>query len=113
MTRKQGTRPDGGPAPNDHASSDLLGFPPGGSVRRDEREMLVHLHGWRAEVALIRRTAAWLRDDPGRARRAGVACEEDAVALAVLLDLLVPQVPHLDPGVRRTVVEACEELRPE
>ncbi len=63
----------------------------------------------RADVALIRRTAAWLRDDPGRARRAGVGCEEDVLALAVLLDVLATQVPHLDTAARRAVVAACHQ----
>ena len=61
----------------------------------------------RADAAAVRRTAAWLRDDPARARRAGVACDEDVTALAVLLDLLATELPHLDADVRREVVEVC------
>jgi len=60
-----------------------------------------------ADAAAVRRTAAWLRDDPARARRAGVACDEDVTALAVLLDLLATELPHLDADVRREVVEVC------
>jgi hypothetical protein len=67
----------------------------------------LYVHDWHADVALIRRTAAWLRGDPGCARRAGVACEEDVEALVALLDLLAAQVPHLEPTMRRKIVEAC------
>jgi hypothetical protein len=63
----------------------------------------------RADVALLHRTAAWLRADPARARRAGVACDEDVAALAVLLDQLAPQVTQVDPVLRREVVEACRQ----
>jgi hypothetical protein len=63
----------------------------------------------RADVVLIRRTASWLRNDPGRARRAGVACEEDVLALAVVLDMLATQAPHLDATVREEIVEACRQ----
>ena len=68
---------------------------------------MVHVHEWHTDVALIRRTAAWLRGDPACAHRVGVSCEEDVDALAALLDLLAAQVPHLDPRVRREVVDAC------
>ena len=85
---------------------DTLGFPPSGPARRHEGKTVPRDH---ADVAVIRRTAAWLRDDPGRARRAGVACDEDVLALAVLLDLLATEVPHLDAAVRREVVEACRQ----
>jgi hypothetical protein len=67
------------------------------------------VHERRAEVELLRRTAAWLRTDPGRARAAGVACDEDVRALVVLLELLADQVPYLDGAVRREVVQACRE----
>lgn len=63
----------------------------------------------RADLALLRRTAGWLRGDPARARRAGLACDEDVEALAVLLDLLAPQIAQLDPVVRREVVKACRQ----
>jgi len=92
---------------------DALGFPPGGPACRHEGKTVPRAREWRAvdraDVAVIRRTAAWLRDDPGRARRAGVACDEDVLALAVLLDLLATEVPHLDAAVRREVVEACRQ----
>ena len=65
----------------------------------------------RADAATVRRTATWLRDDPARARRVGMACDEDVTALAVLLDLLATQLPHLDAAVRREVVEACRAAR--
>ena len=88
---------------------DALGFPPGGPARRHEGKTVLHELRItdRADVATVRRTAAWLRDDPARARRAGMACDEDVTALAVLLDLLATQLPHLDAAVRREVVEVC------
>ena len=42
-----------------------------------------------------------LRDDPDGARRAGLTCTEDALALAALLDLLAVELPHLDAAMRR------------
>lgn len=86
-----------------------LGFPPGGPAHRHEGETVVHVHDWHADIALIRRTAARLRADPECARRAGVARDEDVDALVALLDLLAAQVPHLNPAVRREVVEACRQ----
>ena len=68
---------------------------------------MLYVQDWRADVALIRRTAAMLRADPGCARRAGAVCDEDVTALVAFLDLLAMQVPHLDPAVHREVVEAC------
>jgi hypothetical protein len=88
---------------------DALGFPPGGPARRHEGKIVLTVHECRAEVALVRRTAAWLRADPGRARAAGVACDEDVDALVALLDLLAEEIPYLDPAVRREVVEACRQ----
>lgn len=61
----------------------------------------------RAHADLLRRTAARLRDDPDSARRAGLTCTEDVVALAALLDLLAVELPHLDAATRRMVVESC------
>jgi hypothetical protein len=87
---------------------DALGFPPSGPACRHEGKIVPRVRECRADVALIRRTAAWLRDDPGRACRAGVAWDEDVLALAVLLDVLATEVPHLD-AVRREVVEACRQ----
>ena len=88
---------------------DALGFPPGGPARRHEGKTVLHELRItdRADAATVRRTATWLRDDPARARRAGMACDEDVTALAVLLDLLATQLPHLDAAVRREVVEVC------
>ena len=88
---------------------DMLGFPPGGPARRYEGKTVLTVHGCRADVALLHRTAAWLRADPARARAAGVACDEDVDALVPLLDLLAAEVPYLDAAVRREVVEACRE----
>jgi hypothetical protein len=88
---------------------DVLGFPPGGPARRHEGEIVSIGHECRADVALLRRTAAWLLADPARARDAGVACDEDVVALAVLLELLADEAPYLDAAVRRELVEACRE----
>jgi len=92
---------------------DALGFPPGGPARRHEGKTVLHELRItdRADAATVRRTATWLRDDPARARRAGMACDEDVTALAVLLDLLATQLPHLDAAVRREVVEACRAAR--
>ena len=61
----------------------------------------------RADAELIRRTAAWLRDDPERARHAGLSCDEDAHALAALLDVLATEIAHLDSGVRWQALESC------
>jgi hypothetical protein len=88
---------------------DVLGFPPGGPARRHEGKTVPIVHECRADAALVRRTAAWLRADPARARDAGVTCDEDVAALVVLLDLLADQVPYLDAAVRREVVEACRQ----
>jgi hypothetical protein len=56
---------------------------------------------------LIRRAATWLRDDPDRARHAGLAGDEDVYALAVLLDVLAAELPNLDSAVRWQTVESC------
>jgi hypothetical protein len=61
----------------------------------------------RSDADLVRRAAAWLRADPARARTAGLARDEDTVALAALLDVLAAEMPHLDPAVRRDVVASC------
>ena len=86
---------------------DVLGFLPGGPARRHEGKTVSTVHECRADVALVRRTAAWLRADPVRARDVGVACDEDVEALAVLLDLVADELPYSDAVVRREVVEAC------
>ena len=70
---------------------------------------MLTVHERRADVALLHCTAAWLRADPGRAREAGVACDEDVEALVALLDLLAAELPYVDAAVRREVVEACRE----
>jgi hypothetical protein len=84
---------------------DALGFPPGG----DGGRTVSTIHEPRADVALVRRTAAWLRADPERARRAGLACDADVAVLAALLDLLAAELPYVDAEVRREVVEACRQ----
>jgi hypothetical protein len=86
-----------------------LGFSPGEPARRHEGEIVPTGHECRADVAVLRRTAAWLLTHPARARAAGVACDEDVVALAVLLELLADEAPYLDATVRRELVEACRE----
>jgi hypothetical protein len=64
----------------------------------------------RSDADLVRRAAAWLREDPARARTAGLACEEDTAALAALLDVLAAAMPHLDPAIRRDVVASCRAV---
>lgn len=64
----------------------------------------------RADQHLLRRAAAWLLKDPGRAEYAGLQHDEDALALAELLDVLATAVPDLDSGVRRQAVESCRVL---
>lgn len=61
----------------------------------------------RADADLLRRTAAWLREHPDRAGRAGLSDDTTARAVAALLDILAGAVPDLDAGVRRQAVEAC------
>jgi len=64
----------------------------------------------RADADLILRAAKWLREDPGRAVTAGLADDRDAEALAVLLEILAAELPHLDSGVRRQTIESCRVL---
>jgi hypothetical protein len=81
--------------------------------RRHEGKTVPMHRAWRtrrADADLLRRVAIRLRDDPGCARHVGVACPEDGLALAALLDLLATELPHVDPAVRRTVVESCGRL---
>jgi hypothetical protein len=49
----------------------------------------------------------WLRDSPDRARHAGLVRDEDAHALAVLLDVLAAELPYLDSAVRWQTLEVC------
>jgi hypothetical protein len=60
-----------------------------------------------ADATILRRAATFLREDPGRARYAGLSCDQDAVALAALLDVLVTEIAHLHSGVRWQAVESC------
>ena len=64
----------------------------------------------RGDVDLVRRTAAWLRTDPSGARTAGLTRDEDAAALAALLEVLAAELPHLDPAVRRDVLASCRAV---
>ena len=92
---------------------DRVGFPPIRLVCRYEGKtvsMPRNLRRDRADADLLRRTAARLRDDPDDARRAGLTCAEDALALAALLDLLASELPYLDVVMRLMVVEACGRL---
>ena len=60
-----------------------------------------------ADAAILRRAAAFLREDPRRGQYAGLSRDADAVAVAALLDVLAAQITHLDPGVRWQAVESC------
>jgi hypothetical protein len=64
-------------------------------------------HRDRSDQLLIHRAAAWLRDHPGQATHAGITSDSDARALAVVLDILADELPHLDADVRRQTVESC------
>jgi hypothetical protein len=92
---------------------DRIGFFPSRPTCRHEGKtapMPRNLRRDRADADLLRRTAARLRDDPDGARRAGVTCTEDALALAALLDLLAVELPHVDAVMRLMVVESCGRL---
>lgn len=60
-----------------------------------------------ADARVLHRAATFLREDPARARYAGLSRDEDAAALAALLDILVTEIAHLDVGVRWQAVESC------
>ena len=64
----------------------------------------------RAAAQLLRRAAAWLCEGPGRAGHAGLQHDEDAHALAVLLDALADGMAGLDSDVRWQAVESCRVL---
>lgn len=64
----------------------------------------------RTDQDLIRRAAAWLREDPERGRYAGLSHDEDAYALAALLDVIATGLGYVDSGVRRQTVESCRML---
>jgi hypothetical protein len=63
-----------------------------------------------ADRALIRRAATWLRDNPDQATGIGITSATDARALAVVLDILAVEVPHLDSDLRRQTVHNCRNL---
>jgi hypothetical protein len=63
-----------------------------------------------ADRALIRRAAAWLRDNPDQATGLGVASATDARALAVVLDILAAELPHLDADLRRHTIQGCQGM---
>jgi hypothetical protein len=88
---------------------DRIGFFPSRPVCRQEGKTAPMPRN-RADADLLRRTAACLRDDPDGARRAGLTCTEDALALAALLDLLAVELPHLDAVMRLMIVESCGRL---
>ncbi len=77
-------------------------MPTAGQWRQHDRD--------RADVELLRRAAAWVREDPDRAGYAGLSGDTTARADAALLDILAAAVPDLDAGVRRQAVEACRTL---
>ena len=58
----------------------------------------------------VRRAATWLRDNPGQARGIGISSATDARALAVVLDILAVEVPHLDSDLRRQTVQNRRDL---
>src|SRR3954471_4820414 len=96
---------------------DGLGFPLSGPARsRRKGNAVPTARQWRqydrdkADATVLRRAATFLREDPGRARYAGLARDEDAVALAALLDLLAAEIAHLDTAVRWQSVESCRVL---
>ena len=60
----------------------------------------------RADQHILRRAAAWLRHDPGRADLAGLSRYQDALALAELLDVLATALPDVDSRVHRQAVES-------
>ena len=93
---------------------DGLGFPLSGRMCSRRRGTTVPTaREWRqrdrdeADATVLRRAAAFLREDPGRGHYAGLACDEDALALAALLDVLAADIAHVDPAVRWQAVEAC------
>ena len=99
VTSAAHARPPEGTASNAQACWTDSAFPPIRPTCRCEGKtapMSRNLRRDRAHADLLRRTAARLRDDPDGARRAGLACTEDAVATAALLDLLAVELPHLD-----------------
>jgi hypothetical protein len=60
-----------------------------------------------ADATVLRRAATFLREDPARVHYAGLSCDEDALALAALLDVLAVDIAHLDSGVRWQAIESC------
>lgn len=63
-----------------------------------------------ADADVLRRAATSLREDPARAGYAGLSGDDDATALAVLLDLLATEITHLNSAVRWQAVESCRVL---
>jgi hypothetical protein len=64
----------------------------------------------RADAELIRRAVSWLREDPRRAQYAGLNREQDANALAALLEILATGVACLNSAVRWQTIESCQVL---
>jgi hypothetical protein len=85
----------------------MLDAPPslGRLVSDDPRDFDADPHEWREfdragdDPDRLRRTAAWLRNDPARAEHAGMADDVTAAALADLLDVLPDNVADLVPGI--------------
>ena len=63
-----------------------------------------------ADRALVCRAAAWLRDNPDQATGLGIAGATDARALAVVLDILAAELPHLDADLRRQTIQDCQGM---
>ena len=63
-----------------------------------------------ADQDLVRRAAAWLREDLTRAQHAGLLHDEDAHALAALLDVVADDIAGLDKAVRWQTLESCRVL---
>ena len=47
---------------------------------------------------------------PAQARGIGISSATDARALAVVLDILAVEVPHLDSDLRRQTVQNCRDM---
>jgi hypothetical protein len=95
---------------------DVLGFPLSGPARCQKGKPVPTARQWRqydrdrADAELIHRAALCLREDPGRARYAGLSCDQDAHALAALLEILATELPHVNAGVRWQTLESCRVL---
>ena len=96
---------------------DGLGFPSSGPGRGCRKGKTVPTaREWRQydrdqeDAVILRRAATFLREDPRRSRYAGLARDEDALAVAVLLEVLAAEIAHLDSRVRWQAVESCKVM---